>query len=171
MNPLQSTMGPYRLVKSPPIPWGAVSPVGNLFEGILLLTDCLDRRYIAAILWASDGEVHGGATGQVHCAYLQEEGNQELNRQQQPLADGPWHAVDHLCVGDASTPCGWRPLRASGLWPSFTLLDAPRCTPHAVRPMPYAPCSTPTPYAPRPMTYTVCPMPYTPRSHLLLAVN
>jgi hypothetical protein len=41
MNPLQSTMGPDRLVKSPPISQGAVSPMGNLFEAILLLAGCV----------------------------------------------------------------------------------------------------------------------------------
>jgi hypothetical protein len=35
-------MGPDCLVKSPPIPWGAVSPTGNLFEVVLLLAGCLD---------------------------------------------------------------------------------------------------------------------------------
>jgi hypothetical protein len=43
INPFQSTIGPDRLVTSPPIPWGTVSPMGNLFEVILLLAACLDR--------------------------------------------------------------------------------------------------------------------------------
>jgi hypothetical protein len=42
MNPLQSTMRPDCFIKSPPIPLGAVSPKGNLFEVILLLAGNLD---------------------------------------------------------------------------------------------------------------------------------
>jgi hypothetical protein len=42
----------------------------------------------------------GRRSWQLHCAYLQEEGNQELNKQQQPWADGPWRAIDHLRVGE-----------------------------------------------------------------------
>jgi hypothetical protein len=128
----------------------------------------VQQRYIAAILWVSDGEVHDGETWQLQCAYLQEEENQELNRQQQPWADRLWPAVDHLCVGDASTPCRQRPLQASGLWPSSILLDAPHRTSHAVRPTPYA--TRPTTYTVRPMRYApcgtphaVCPTPYAPR--------
>jgi hypothetical protein len=30
-------------------------------------------------------------------------------------------------------PVGWQPLQTSGLWPSSTLLDAVRRTPHAAR--------------------------------------
>jgi hypothetical protein len=116
-------------------------------------------RYIAAILWGSDGAVHGGETWRLQCAYLQEEGNQELNRQHQPRADRPWRAVDHLRVGDASTPCGRRPLQASGLWPFSTLLNAPRRTPYAVRPTPALYGPRPTPYA-----HAVRPTPYAPRS-------
>jgi hypothetical protein len=73
-------------------------------------------RYTANILWARQGNVHGGGTWRLHCAYFQEEGNQELNSQQQPCPDLLWRAVDHFRVGDASTPCGRRPL-----WPSSTL--------------------------------------------------
>jgi hypothetical protein len=110
-------------------------------------------RYIAAILWVSDGEVHDGETWRLQCAYLQEEGNQELNRQQQPCADRPLRAVEHLRVGDASTPCGRRPQWVSRLWLSSTLLNAPCCMPHAVRPTPYA--LRPIPYAPRGMPLAV----------------
>jgi hypothetical protein len=91
------------------------------------------RRYIAAILWASDGEIYGGETWRLQCAYLQEEGDQELNRQQHPWVDRPWRAVDHLRVGDASMPCGRWPQQASVLWQSSIVLDAPRHTPYAPR--------------------------------------
>jgi hypothetical protein len=53
------------------------------------------KRYTAKILCARQGVVHGGATWRLHCAYLQEEGNQELNREQQPWLDRLWCAVDH----------------------------------------------------------------------------
>jgi hypothetical protein len=61
---------------------------------------CVKTRYTAAILWGRHGDVHGGTPWRHHCAYLQQQGSQKLNGQQQPWADGPWRAVDHLRIGE-----------------------------------------------------------------------
>jgi hypothetical protein len=95
-------------------------------------------RYIAAILWVSDGKVHDGETWRLQCAYLQEEGNQELDRQQQQCADRPWRAA---------APVGEQPVAV--FYPFG-------------RPTPYAPRRTP--HTIRPTTYTVHPTRYIPRS-------
>jgi hypothetical protein len=103
------------------------------------------RRYSAAILWVSDGEVHGGETWQLQCAYLLEEGNQELHIQQQPWADWPWRLLITFVLATLLRPASGGPCRGAACG---RLLPFYLWTPHAIRP---------TPYAPHPTTYTVRP--------------